>query len=84
MIGVERKYQFCPSLISLKGVNFPVISVGQKESGIEYEVLTYKDEGGGVLENIFINDSYVDCYQAIGISNKAGLLCNLIKSKKKY
>jgi len=81
LIGIENTYRASPSLVVLK-TEPPVISVGKKFSENGYETLSYADEQRGVYEKVFIKDNYMDCYQAIGISDKVGLIYGYVKERK--
>jgi nitrite reductase (NADH) large subunit len=82
LLGVKNTYKASPSLVVLKGTEPPVISVGRKYGGNGYETLSYTNEEKGVYEKIFIKDNRVDCYQAIGMSDKVGLMYSYIKERK--
>ena len=81
LMGQQKSYHFCPMLSALKEVDFPVISIGRKGNG-RYEHLSHRDESRGVFEEIYVRDNFIDCYQAIGIKDKVGLLYSFIKHRK--
>ncbi len=81
LMGQQRSYHFCPMLSALKEADFPVVSIGRKGNG-GYERLSHRDERRGVLEEIYLRDNFIDCYQAIGVSDKAGLVYSFIKNRK--
>jgi len=81
LMGQEKNYYFCPLLSSLKEVDFPVISIGRKRKD-RYELLSHIDERRGIMEEIYIRDNYIDCYQAVGLRDKAGLMYSFIKNRK--
>lgn len=82
LMGQQKSYHFCPMLSALKEVDFPVISIGRKGNG-RYEHLSHRDESRGVLEEIYVRDNFIDCYQAIGVRDKAGLVYSFIKHRKR-
>ena len=82
LIGVENTYKFSPALAVIKGADPPVISVGRKYGEEGYETLSYMDKKRGLYEKIFVRNNRIDCYQAIGISDKVGLIYGYIKGRK--
>jgi NAD(P)H-nitrite reductase large subunit len=82
LIGVENTYKTSPALAVIKGADPPVISVGRKYSEEGYEILSYTDKQKGLYEKIFVRDNRIDCYQAIGISDKVSLIYGYIKGRK--
>ena len=82
LIGIENTYKASPGLAVLKGTEPPVISVGGKYGENGYETLSYINEEKGVYEKIFIKNNRVDCYQAIGLPDKVGLMYSYIKERK--
>jgi nitrite reductase (NADH) large subunit len=82
LVGLEKRYQYCPNLTVLKGSDFPIVSIGGKDSENEYQILSYKDERRGILEKVFIRNNHLDCYQAVGITHKVGLMYHFIKDRK--
>ena len=82
LIDIERTYKASPSLTVLKGIESPVISIGKTYAETGYESLSYKKEAKEISEKIFIKDNHIDCYQAIGISDKIGLMYSYIKERK--
>ena len=82
LIGIESTYKASPGLAVLKGVEPPVISIGRKYGEHGYEALSCMNEARGISEKIFIKDNHVDCYQAIGMSDKIGLMYSYIKERK--
>jgi len=81
LMGQQRGYQFRPMLSALKEVDTPVLSIGRIGEG-EYELLSRRSEKKGVFEDIYVRDNLIDCYQAIGIGDKAGLIYSFIKNRK--
>jgi hypothetical protein len=67
--------------MALKKSEFPVVSIGNRR-GDGCEVLSRRDKRGGVLEEMYIRDGYVECYQAVGVRDKAGLIFSFIKNRK--
>jgi nitrite reductase (NADH) large subunit len=82
LIGVENTYKPSPALAVIKGADPPVISVGRKYGEEEYETLSYTDKQKGLYEKMFIKNNQIDCYQAIGISDKVNLIYSYIKGRK--
>lgn len=82
LIGIESTCKASPGLAVLKGTEPPVISVGRKYGENGYETLSYINEEEGVYEKIFIKNNRVDCYQAIGLPDKVGLMYSYIKERK--
>ena len=82
LIGVENTYKPSPALAVIKGADPPVISVGRKYGEEGYETLSYTDKKRGLYEKIFVRNNRIDCYQAIGISNKVSLIYGYIKGRK--
>ncbi len=82
LIGVENTYRASPGLVVLKGLETPVISIGRKYFENEYETLSSTNREKGVYEKLFIKDNHIDCYQAIGVSDKVGLMYGYIKERK--
>lgn len=82
LIGQQERYHFCPMLSALKEIEFPVVSIGRKGNG-RYEHLSRRDERRGVLEEVYVRDNCIDCYQAIGARDKAGLVYSFIKHRKR-
>jgi len=82
LIGIENTYKASPGLAVLKGTEPPVISVGGKYGENGYETLSCTDEEKGIYEKIFIKDNHIDCYQAIGMPDKVGLMYNYIRERK--
>jgi nitrite reductase (NADH) large subunit len=82
LIGVENTYKPSPALAVIKGAGPPVISVGRKYGEEGYETLSYTDKKRGLYEKIFVRNNRIDCYQAIGISNKVSLIYSYIKGRK--
>jgi nitrite reductase (NADH) large subunit len=82
LIGVENTYKTSPALAVIKGADPPVISVGRKYGEEGYETLSYTDKQRGLYERIFVRNNRIDCYQAIGISNKVSLIYCYIKGRK--
>lgn len=81
MMGHASEYSFCPMLSALKEIEFPVISIGRKrDNGAER--LLRREEEKGILEEVYIHDGFVDCYQAIGVKEKVGIFYSLIKNRK--
>ncbi|NQT30838.1 MAG: NAD(P)/FAD-dependent oxidoreductase [Deltaproteobacteria bacterium] len=81
LIGIENTYRASPGLVALKGMEPPVISIGRRY-GENYEVLSCANKEKGVYEKISIKDNHIDCYQAIGIVDKVGLMYGYIKERK--
>lgn len=82
LIGIEKAYEASPGLSVLKGMEFPVCCIGRKYSKNGYEILVHTDEKRGIFEKIFIRDSHIDCYQALGIWDKIGQMYGYIKCRK--
>ncbi len=82
LIGIENTCKASPGLVALKGMEPPVISIGRKHFENGYETLSCTDRAKGVYEKVFIKDNHIDCYQAIGISDRAGLIYGYIKERK--
>jgi NAD(P)H-nitrite reductase large subunit len=82
LIGVENTYKPSPALAVIKGADPPVISVGRKYGEEGYETLSYMDKKRGLYEKIFVRNNRIDCYQAIGISDKVSLIYGYIKGRK--
>ncbi len=82
MIGIENTYRASPALVALKGLETPVISIGRKYGEIGYETLSFTDAERGVYEKLFIKDNRMDSYQAIGITDRVGLMYGHIKERK--
>ena len=82
LIGVENTYKPSPALAVIKGADPPVISVGRKYGEEGYETLSYMDQKRGLYEKSFVRNNRIDCYQAIGISNKVSLIYGYIKGRK--
>lgn len=82
LIGVENKYRASPGLVTLKGLETPVISIGRKYGENGYETLSFTDGEKGVYEKLFIKNNVMDCYQAIGIVDRIGLMYGYIKERK--
>ena len=82
LIGIENTYTASPGLVVLKGLEPPVISIGRKYVENGYETLAHTNEEKGVHEKIFIKDNHIDCYQAIGIVDRVGLMYGYIKERK--
>jgi NAD(P)H-nitrite reductase large subunit len=81
MMGLRSAYDFCPPLMALKKLEFPVVSIGNRR-GDGYELLSRQDKRRGVLEEMYIRDGYVECYQAVGEKDKTGLIFSFIKNRK--
>jgi nitrite reductase (NADH) large subunit len=82
LIGCENIYKPSPALAVIKGIDPPVISVGRKYGEEGYEILSYTDKQRGLYEKTFIRDNRIDCYQAIGISDKVSLIYGYIRGRK--
>jgi NAD(P)H-nitrite reductase large subunit len=82
LIGVESTYRASPGLVALKGLETPVISVGRKYGENGYEALSFTDKEKDIYEKLFIKDNRIDCYQAIGITDRVGLMYGYIKERK--
>ena len=82
LIGIKRVYQFCPALVCLKGLDFPVISIGCINGVAGYDAWSYTSKGSGIFERFFTKDDYIVGYQSVGISNKVGLMYNLTRERK--
>lgn len=82
LIGVENSCRASPGLAILKGMETPVVSIGRKYSESGYKTLSFADEKRSTYEKIFIKNNRIDCYQAIGITDKAGLMYGYIKERK--
>ena len=82
LIGIENTYRASPSLVVLKGLEPPVISIGRKHEVNGYETLSHTNEEKGVYEKIFIKDNHIDCYQVMGVVDRVGLMYGYIKERK--
>ena len=82
LIGVENTYRASPGLVALKCMETPVISIGRKYGENGYETLSLTDGEKGIYEKLFIKDNHIDCYQAIGITDRVGLMYGYIKERK--
>jgi NAD(P)H-nitrite reductase large subunit len=82
LIGVENTYRASPGLVALKGLETPVISIGRKYGEDGYETLSFTDKEKGIYEKLFIKNNIIDCYQAIGIVDRVGLMYGYIKERK--
>ncbi len=82
MMGQAKNFLFCPLLSALKEIEFPVLSIGKKGAE-DTELLSRYERKKGIWEEIYVRNGFVDCYQAIGVRDKAGLFYTLIKSRKK-
>jgi len=82
LIGVENTYRASPGLVALKSLETPIISIGRKYGENGYEILSLTDGEKGIYEKLFIKDNHIDCYQAIGITDRVGLMYGYIKERK--
>jgi NAD(P)H-nitrite reductase large subunit len=82
LMGIENTYRASPGLVVVKGLETPVISIGRKYGENGYETLSGTNREKGVYEKIFIKDNHIDCYQAIGIIDRVGLMYGYIKERK--
>jgi len=82
LIGVENTYRASPGLVALKGLETPIISIGRKYGENGYETFSLTDGEKGIYEKLFIKDNHIDCYQAIGITDRVGLMYGYIKERK--
>ncbi len=82
LIGIENIYRASPGLVALKGLETPVISIGRKYGENGYETLSFTDAEKGIYEKLFIKDNRIDCYQAIGVVDRVGLIYGYIKERK--
>lgn len=82
LIGVENTYRASPGLMALKGLETPVISIGRKYGENGYETLSFTDREQSIYEKLFIKNNLIDCYQAIGIVDRVGLMYGYIKERK--
>lgn len=82
LVGIEKTCTASPSLAVLKGAEPSVVSIGQKYGENGYETLSCTNKERGVYEKIFIKNNRVDCYQAIGMLDKVGLMYSYIKERK--
>ena len=82
LIGMENTCRASPSLVALRGLGTPVISIGRKYGENGYETLSFTDGEKGVYEKLFIKNNVMDCYQAIGIVDRIGLMYGYIKERK--
>jgi NAD(P)H-nitrite reductase large subunit len=82
LIGVENTYRASPGLVALKGLETPVISIGRKYGDNGYETLSFTDREKGIYEKLFIKNNLIDCYQAIGIVDRVGLMYGYIKERR--
>ena len=60
----------------------PIISIGQKYGENGYETLSLSDGEKGTYEKLFIKDNHIDCYLAIAITDRLGLMYSYIKEGK--
>jgi NAD(P)H-nitrite reductase large subunit len=79
---MENTCRASPSLVALKGLGTPVISIGRKYGENEYETLSFTDGEKGVYEKLFVKNNLIDCYQAIGIVDRIGLMYGYIRERK--
>ena len=84
LIGGENTYKPSPALAVIKGIDPLVISVGRKYGEEGYETLSYTDKQRGLYERTFIRGNRIDCYQAIGISDKFSLIYGYIRGRKDF
>ncbi len=82
LLGLGKRYQFCPNLSACKGLNFPAVSIGGRDSEKEYQILSHRDDRRGILEKAFLSNNHIDCYQAVGTAEKAGLMYHFIRDRK--
>jgi len=82
LIGVENTYRASPGLVALKSLETPIISIGRKYGENGYETFSLTDGEKGIYEKLFIKDNHIDCYQAIGITDRVGLMYGYIKERK--
>ncbi len=82
LIGIENIYRASPGLVALKGLETPVISIGRKYGENGYETLSFTDAEKGIYEKLFIKDNHIDCYQAIDVVDRVGLIYGYIKERK--
>jgi nitrite reductase (NADH) large subunit len=82
LIEVEHTYSASPGLVALRGLETPVISIGRKYGEDGYQALSFTDKEKGVYEKLFVKNNTIDCYQAIGIVDRVGLMYGYIKERK--
>ena len=82
LIGMGNTCKASPGLVALKGLETPVISIGRKYGENGYETLSFTDKEKGIYEKLFTKDNYIDCYQAMGITDRIGLMYSYIKERK--
>jgi len=82
LIGMGNTCRASPGLVALKGLETPVISIGQKYGENGYETLSFTDREKGVYEKLFVKNNVIDCYQAIGIVDRIGLMYGYIRERK--
>jgi len=82
IIGAQKNYSYSPPLTVLKGMAPPVISIGQRYGSAKYDILSYNDKTKGFFAKLFVTNGYLDCFQAIGMADVAGLMYNCIKGRK--
>jgi nitrite reductase (NADH) large subunit len=82
LIGLDSRCKASPALAVLKGVEPPVVSIGKKYGEDGYETYSCANKAKGIYEKIFIKNDHIDCYQAIGMSDKVGLMYSYIKERK--
>jgi len=82
LIGMGNTCRASPGLVALKGLETPVISIGRKYGENGYETLSFTDKEKGIYEKLFTKDNYIDCYQAMGITDRIGLIYGYIKERK--
>jgi nitrite reductase (NADH) large subunit len=82
LIGMENTCRASPSLVALKGLGTPVISIGRKYGENGYETLFFINKEKDIYEKLFIKDNHIDCYQAMGITDRIGLMYGYIKERK--
>lgn len=82
LIGQPKKYSYIPVLSVIKGADFPIISIGSRPEQ-NYELVSYRNEEGGILEEVYIKDGYIEHYEAIGLDHKVGFIYWFIKDRKR-
>ena len=82
LVGLDITCPYSPPVSVLKGAEPAVVAVGQVYGDAGYEVLSYGDTRRGVYEKAFLRGQRIDAYQAIGMTDKVGLMYNYIRGRK--
>jgi nitrite reductase (NADH) large subunit len=82
LVNKQKTFQYCPGLVSLKSMGFPVVSIGSKSSQSTCHLLKYADEKKGIWERIYIKGNVIESYQALGITDRSGTMYEFIRNRK--